>query len=270
MSTVRVQIATRSKLYKEGLTNLHNFIDAELLEECYKSLNKKAAAGIDEQDWESYEQVLPERMGALLSEFRSGSYKAPPVRRVYITKEDGSKRPLGIPTMEDKLLQTAVVQVMEPIYEGIFYPFSYGFRPGKSQHQALDELSTEVSYYKQWYIIDADMQNYFGSIVHAHLREFIDQKVKDGVIKRTIDKWLKAGVLEDEQLSYESSGTPQGGSISPVLSNIYLHYVLDEWYNEMIKPLLKGRNFMLRFADDFVMGFEHEADARALPNIDQA
>jgi len=166
-----------------------------------------------------------------------------------------------LPTVEDKVLQKAVTDVLTPVYEQMFYPNSFGFRPGKSQHQALDMLFREVSFNKMRYIIDADMQNYFGSINHQCLREFLDRRIKDGVIRKMIDKWLKAGIMENGEIAYPTEGTPQGGTISPMLSNVYLHYVLDEWFTEQIKPLLKGDSFLLRFADDFVIGFTEREDA---------
>jgi RNA-directed DNA polymerase len=151
--------------------------------------------------------------------------------------------------------------VLTPVYEEIFYPTSYGFRPGKSQHQALEALSREVTVKGKRYIIDADMQNYFGSIDHGCLREFLDRRIRDGVIRKMIDKWLKAGVLENGQVTYPTEGTPQGGTISPLISNVYLHYVLDEWFKEQIQPLLNGGSFITRFADDFLLGFTNKEDA---------
>jgi group II intron reverse transcriptase/maturase len=170
-------------------------------------------------------------------------------------------RPLGLPTIEDKVLQRAVTRVLTPVYEEVFYDFSYGFRPGKSQHQALEKLFREVSFNGKRYIIDADMKNYFGTIDHQCLRELLDLRIKDGVIRRQIDKWLKAGVMEDGQVRYPDSGTPQGGTVSPLLSNIYLHYALDEWFTEQIQPLLKGGSSIIRFADDFLLCFTNREDA---------
>jgi group II intron reverse transcriptase/maturase len=255
--TVEMQIATRARKYPgEALTNLHEFIDVGLLNVCFDSLNKKGASGVDAKKWIDYNGQRNDRIPQLLTAFRSGSYRAPNIRRVFIPKGAGKMRPLGLPIVEDKLLQTAVSRVLTPVYEEIFYQHSYGFRPGKSQHQALEELSREVSVNRMRYIIDADMQNYFGSINHQYLREFLDLKIKDGVIRKMIDKWLKTG-----QVMYPTEGTPQGGSISPLISNVFLHYVLDCWFKEQIQRLLKGGSFIIRFADDFLLGFTNKEDA---------
>ena len=262
MSTVELQIAERARKFKgEALHNLHHFIDAPLLQESYKKLNKKSAKGIDGKTWLQYGLEFPERRESLLAEFKSGRYRAPALRRVYIPKDKHGQRPIDIATTEDKVLQESVRRVIEPIYEEDFKPFSFGFRPGRSQHQAIDCLFKEVSFGKKHYIIDADIKNYFGSIDHGILREFLDQRVKDGVIRRMIDKWLKAGVMEKGNISYSESGSPQGSVISPLLSNVYLHYVLDEWFSEQIQPLLKGQSFIVRFADDCVLGFTDKSDA---------
>jgi RNA-directed DNA polymerase len=263
MSTVEMQIAARVRSHpEEALTNLHQFIDEGFLDECFGELNKQSASGVDHQSWKDYQKMKQERLPQLLKAFKSGTYKAPPIRRAYIPKEDGTQRPLGIPTIEDKLLQTAVSHVLTPVYEEIFSADSYGFRRGKSAIQALEKLFTEVSFKRKRYIIDADIKNYFGSIDHARLREVLDLKIKDGVIRKMLDKWLKAGILEEGQLSYPTEGTPQGGSVSPVLSNVFLHYVLDEWFIKQIQPLLKGSSFIIRYADDFLLGFTYEEDAR--------
>ena len=262
VSTVELQIAERArKLKGEALHNLHHFIDAQFLQESYERLNRKSAEGIDGKTWLDYGKEFPERRESLLAEFKSGRYKAPALRRVYIPKDKYSQRPIDIATTEDKVLQESVRRVLEPIYEEDFKSLSYGFRPGRSQHQAIDYLFKEVSFGKKHYIIDADIKNYFGSIDHGILREFLDRRVKDGVIRRMVDKWLKAGVMERGNISYSEFGSPQGSVISPLLSNIYLHYVLDEWFSEQIQPLLKGQSFIVRFADDFVLGFTDKSDA---------
>ncbi|MDZ7692695.1 MAG: reverse transcriptase domain-containing protein [Balneolaceae bacterium] len=201
MSTVDLHIAERARAYPdEPLTNLHSFIDGALLAESLDALNKKGAAGVDGQSWSEYNEQRAERLPQLLGQFKSGQYRVPAIRRTYIPKGDGKQRPLGLPTVEDKVLQSAVTRVLQPVYEQLFYPNSYGFRPGKSQHQALEMLFKEVSFTGKYYIIDADMANYFGSIDHGKLRELLDLRIKDGVIRRMIDKWLKAGVLEDGQI----------------------------------------------------------------------
>lgn len=268
MSTVELQIAERARKYKEDpLTNLSQFITREMLYKEFKKLNKYSVAGVDEQDWFDYSRIVEQRLPALLSEYKTGSYKAPPVRRGYIPKGKSGKRPLGIPTIEDKVLQSGVRRVLEPIYEEIFKDFSYGFRKNRSCHQAIEYMFKQVSFGGMRYIIDADIQNYFGSINYGQLREFLDHRVKDGMIRKMIDKWLKAGILEDKTLIYPKEGTPQGGLVSPLLSNVYLHYVLDAWFSEVIQPLLKGRSFIVRYADDFVLGFEESGDAKRVMEV---
>ena len=268
MSTVELQIAERARKFKgEALHNLHHFIDAPMMQESYKKLNKKSAVGIDGKTWQQYGLEFPERCESLLEEFKSGRYRAPAIRRVYIPKDKHGQRPLGIATIEDKVLQASVQKVIEPIYEEDFKPFSYGFRPGRSQHQAIEYMFKQVSFQKMHYIIDADLKNYFGSINHGILREFLDKRVKDGVIRRMIDKWLKAGVMESGNISYPDEGTHQGSIVSPVLSNIYLHYVLDEWFSEQIQPLLKGKSFIVRYADDFILGFTDRSDAERVMKV---
>lgn len=268
MSTKQLQIAQRARKFKgEGLTNLHQFIDEGLLKKSYQGLNKNSSPGVDDKCWYEYTGEAIYRLPELLSEFKSGRYKAPSIRRVYIPKGKKGTRPLGIPTIEDKILQESVRRVLTPIYEEEFKDFSFGFRSGYSAHGAIDYMFQKVSFEGLHYIIDADIKDYFGSIDHGKLREFLDRRVKDGVIRRMIDKWLKAGILEDEQLYYPRSGTPQGGIISPLLSNIYLHYVLDEWFSEQIQPLLSGKSFIVRYADDFVLGFESATDARRVMKV---
>jgi len=268
MSTVELQIAERARKFKgEALHSLYNFIDAPLLQESYEQLNKKSAEGVDGKTWLQYGLEFPERQDSLLEEFKSGRYRAPALRRIYISKDKHGQRPIDIATMEDKVLQASVRKVIEPIYEEEFKPFSFGFRPGRSQHQAIDYMFKQVSFQKMHYIIDADIKNYFGSINHGILRGFLDKRVKDGVIRRGIDKWLKAGVMESGNISYPNHGTPQGSVISPILSNIYLHYVLDEWFSEQIQPLLKGKSFIVRWADDFILGFTDKSDAKRVMKV---
>lgn len=227
MSTGVLQIAERAKEHQgEALTNLHQYIDETMLTESFMSLNKNSSPGVDKRYWHNYSLEASTRLPELLTAFKSGSYHAPPIRRVYIPKGHGGKRPLGIPTIEDKILQESVRRVMDPVYEGEFKPFSYGFRRGYSAHKALEYMFGKVSFEGMHYIIDADIKDYFGSIDHVLLREFLDRRVKDGVIRKMIDKWLKAGIMEGEQLSYPKSGTPQGGLITPRTQFITFFFTL--------------------------------------------
>lgn len=268
VSTVRLQITERARKHKgEALFSLYQNITVGLLMESYKTLNKNSSAGVDGENWYEYGINAHERIPELLRRFKTGEYKAPMIRKAYIPKGDGTYRPLGIPTIEDKVLQAGVRTVLEPIYELEFKDFSYGFRPGRSAHKALGYLFEEVSFNGMQYIIDADLQNYFGSISHGLLRKFLGRRVNDGVIRKMLDKWLKAGILEDGRVTYPEEGTPQGGIISPLLGNIFLHYVLDEWFTEQIQPLLSGRSFIVRYADDFILGFEKKEDAMRVMNV---
>jgi group II intron reverse transcriptase/maturase len=269
MSTKELQIAERARKYKqEALTNLNQYITVDMLRDIYQhGLNKNSSSGVDGKYWHNYSLESGFRLPELLSEFKSGKYKAPLIRRVYIPKGKTGKRPLGIPTIEDKILQESVRRVLTPIYEEDFKSFSYGFRSRHSAHQAIEYLVKEVSFNGLHYIIDADIKNFFGSMDHGILRDFLDRRVKDGVIRRMINKWLKAGVLDGKQISYPEEGTPQGGLVSPILSNIFLHYVLDEWFSEQIQPLLSGRSTIVRYADDFVLGFENASDAMRVMEV---
>lgn len=253
---------------KRALTTLAHHIDIEFLREAYRRTSKDGAAGVDGQTAEDYERDLEGNLRFLLDRFKSGAYRAPPVRRVYIPKGDGKKtRPIGIPTLEDKVLQRAVTMVLEAIYEEDFYPFSYGFRRRRDAHQALQHLRGELMDMHGGWVLEVDIKSFFDTLDHGHLRTFLDQRVRDGVLRRTIDKWLKAGVLEDGELSYPEEGSPQGGVISPILANIYLHEVLDRWFEETAKPLLEGKAFVVRFADDFVIAFALECDARRIYEV---
>jgi group II intron reverse transcriptase/maturase len=246
------------------LTTLAHHIDLEWLKEAYRRTRKDGAVGIDNQTAADYEQKLEENLKSLLDRFKAGSYRAPPVRRVYIPKSDPSAkaRPIGIPTFEDKVLQRAVLLALEAVYEQDFMDCSYGFRRGRSAHQALDDLWRGLMGVQGGWVIDLDIQNFFDALDKGHLRRFLDQRVRDGVLRRTIDKWLKAGVLEGQSLWYPDAGTPQGGVISPLLANIYLHEVLDRWFEQEVKPRLRGKAFIIRYADDAVLGFERVEDAQ--------
>jgi group II intron reverse transcriptase/maturase len=250
-----------------ALSTLHHVIDLEWMKEAYRLTRKDGAPGIDGVTAADYAKNLEANLLDLLERIKSGCYQAPPVRRVYIPKSDGSRRPLGLPTFEDKVAQRAIVMVLELVYEQDFLPCSYGFRPGRSAHQALQVLRTGFMSQGLRWVIDLDIVKYFDSISHSHLRAFLDRRVTDGVIRRMIDKWLKAGVLEDGLLRHATEGSPQGGVISPCLSNIFLHHVLDEWFENEVKPRLKGNSTLVRFADDAVMAFADFHDAKRVLRV---
>jgi RNA-directed DNA polymerase len=249
------------------LTSLNHYLDEEWLRYAYEQTRKDGAVGIDGQTAKDYEANLEANLKSLLERIKSGRYKAPPVRRTYIPKADGSQRPLGIPTFEDKVAQRAVVLLLEPIYEQDFRPFSYGFRPGRSAHQALRELRSSIMERNGRWVLDVDLRRYFDTIEHGKLRELLARRVADGVVRRMIDKWLKAGVLEEGVLHRLEQGTPQGGVISPLLANVYLHYVLDEWYEREVVPRMKGKCSLIRYADDLVMVFEDFLDCRRVLDV---
>ena len=268
LSTKRQWIAELARR-KPGqvLFSLHHLIDMEWMQEAYELTRKDGAAGIDGVTAAEYEANLEANLLDLLERIKSGRYKAPPVRRTYIPKADGSQRPLGIPTFEDKVAQRAIVMVLETVYEQDFLPCSYGFRPRRSAHEALRELSSAITWRGQYWVLDVDLRKYFDSIPHQQLRAFLDQRVTDGVIRRMIDKWLKAGVLEAGLLRLATEGTPQGGVISPMLANIFLHHVLDQWFETEVKPCLAGPCTLVRFADDFVMTFKNHHDAKRVMEV---
>jgi RNA-directed DNA polymerase len=248
---------------KRALLSLAHHIDIEFLHEAYRRTRKGGAVGVDGQTAAEYEGKLQENLRSLLDRFKSGRYKAPPVRRVHIPKGDGkSTRPIGIPAFEDKVLQRAVAMVLEAAYEQDFLDCSYGFRPGRSAHQALEVLWRGLMDMGGGWILDVDIKSFFDTIPFSSLRAILNQRVRDGVLRRTIDKWLAAGVMEDGAVSYPEAGTPQGGVISPLLANVYLHEVIDRWFETEVKPRLRGCAFMIRYADDMVMVFANEADAR--------
>jgi group II intron reverse transcriptase/maturase len=231
------------------------------MKEAYRLTRKDGAPGVDGVKAAEYEANLEANLLSLLERIKSCCYQAPPVRRAYIPKTDGSLRPLGIPTFEDKVAQRAVTMVLEAVYEQDFLPCSYGFRPGRSAHQALSTLRSDIWAKRLYWVLDLDIRKYFDSISHAHLRDFLDQRVTDGVIRRMINKWLKAGVVEDGLLRRTTEGSPQGGVISPCLSNVFLHHVLDEWFEAEVRPRLRGKCTLVRFADDAIMAFDNIADA---------
>jgi group II intron reverse transcriptase/maturase len=244
-------------------TSLAYYMDIVWLEEAYRRTKKNGAAGVDGVTAKEYEVNLQENLKGLLERAKSGRYKAPPVKRSYIPKGDGKGelRPIGIPTLEDKTLQRAVCMLLEPIYEQGFKDSSFGFRPGRSQHQALGVIRNETMEINGGWILDVDIRKYFDTIEHRQVQEMLRQRVNDGVITKLIGKWLNAGVQEKGQLSYPEFGSPQGGVISPLLSNIYLHHVMDVWFEMVVKPRMLGKVFMVRFADDIIVGFSDKQDA---------
>jgi len=233
----------------------------------FKQLRKASATGVDGVTVEEYARNLETNLADLLERAKSGRYRCSPSRRVYIPKNEKEMRPISIPTVEDKLLQRAVHMLMEPIYETEFLDCSYGFRPNRSPQQALATLRGQLMEMNGGWVLDMDIRKYFDSIPHAQLKEVLRKRVNDSVILRLVAKWLRAGVLEDGMLTESWAGTPQGGVISPLLSNIYLHEVLDSWFEESVKPRMRGKAHMIRFADDCVMVFEHLSDARRVMNV---
>lgn len=251
-----------------AFTTLAHHIDEDLLREALRRTRKDGAPGVDGMTAAEYESRLEENLRSLLDRAKSGTYQAPAVRRVYIPKGDGkSQRPLGIPSFEDKVLQRAVAMVLEAIYEQDFKSFSYGFRPGRSAHGALNALRTATMEMHGGWVLEVDIRKYFDTVDHAKLREILHQRVRDGVLLRLIGKWLNAGVLEEGKIHFPDAGTPQGGVISPLLANIYLHAVVDVWFERDVLPRLRGRAQLIRYADDMVFVFERQDDARRVLEV---
>jgi group II intron reverse transcriptase/maturase len=258
------RVGERAKEKKqEQLGNLLSHIKVPLLREAYQGLKKRAAAGVDGETWAQYGEDLDARLTDLQDRVHRGSYHPQPVRRVHIPKTDGRTRPLGIPALEDKVLQQAVRMLLEPIYESEFLGFSYGLRPQRSQHKALDALYVALSRKADW-VLDVDIRSFFDTIDHGWLRRFIEHRIGDTRLVRLLLKWLKAGVMEEGKLHAVEAGTPQGGVISPLLANVYLHYALDQWVHQWRKQKARGEVRIVRYADDAVMCFQYEQDARAL------
>jgi RNA-directed DNA polymerase len=252
-----------------AFTNLAHHIDIEWMLTAHARTRKDGAVGVDGQTADEYEVNLEANLQNLLDRAKSGTYVAPPVRRAHIPKAGSATetRPLGIPTYEDKILQRAVLMVLESVYETDFLDVSHGFRPGRGAHGALESLWKQEMKLGGGWIVDVDLRKFFDTINHGHLREFLKRRVRDGVILRLIGKWLNAGVLEEGILTIPDDGTPQGGVISPLLANIFLHYVLDEWFEEVVRPRLQGEAFVIRYADDFVIGVAREDDAKRIMDV---
>jgi RNA-directed DNA polymerase len=257
----RVRQAARQRK-KERFTALLHHVTVDLLRESFFALKRKAAPGVDGVTWQDYEVGLEGNLQDLHERVHSGTYRALPVRRRYIPKPGGKQRPLGIAALEDKIVQRAVVTVLNAIYEEDFLGFSYGFRPGRSQHDAMDALAVGICSTPVNWILDADIRSFFDTVSKEWMVRFLEHRIGDERIIRLVRKWLKAGVLEDGEWSDSEAGTPQGAVASPLLSNAYLHYVFDLWADRWRRREAKGNVIMLRFADDIVAGFQHEADAR--------
>jgi RNA-directed DNA polymerase len=268
VSTKLQGIAEQAIQYPDMVfTTLVHLIDVDFLREAYRLTRKDKSAGIDKVTAKEYAENLEGNLSDLYERLRTKRYVAPPVERVWIEKDEKSKRPIGKPTFEDKIVQRAAVMLLGAIYEQEFYGFSHGFRKGHSQHQALRELRELCMKLNIGWILDADVSGFFDNLEHRWLRRIIKRRVNDGGMLRLIGKWLNAGVVEGGVLTYPDKGTPQGGVISPMLSNIFLHHVLDDWFVKDVKPRMKGRCFLIRFADDFIIGFELEEDAQRVMDV---
>ena len=257
----RVRKAARLRK-KDRFTALFHHINVDALRTAFYALKRKAAPGVDGMTWQDYEAELEPRLDELHKRVQRGAYRPQPSRRTYIPKADGKQRPLAIAALEDKIVQGATVIVLNAIYEGDFCGFSYGFRPGRGPHDALDALCTAIDKRQVNWIIDADIQNFFGAVSQSWLVRFLEHRIGDKRIIRLIQKWLKAGILEDGTVTVDDRGTGQGSVISPLLGNIYLHYVLDLWAKRWRQREATGDMIIVRYADDVVVGFEHEDDAR--------
>lgn len=266
VSTKQERIATLARgMPDKALTALCRYLDEDWLLTASARTRRDGAVGVDQETWADFAQNILERLTSLRDRAHSGRYFAPPVRRVHILKGLGPEtRPIGIPTFEDKVLQRAVVMLLEPIYEGMFHEGSYGFRPGRGAHGAIDALRDWLVSHQGGYVVEVDIRKFFDTLDHKHLRDFVQRRVGDGVVLRLIGKWLNAGVMENRSVIYPTEGSPQGGVISPLLANIYLHYVLDEWFETVVKPQLRGSAILIRYADDFVIACTAECDATEL------
>jgi group II intron reverse transcriptase/maturase len=256
----RVRKAARKDREAKFTALLHH-VDIDLLREAYCRLRRKAAPGVDGVTWEDYGRDLETNLADLHGRVHRGGYRAKPSRRTFIPKADGRQRPLGIAALEDKIVQRAVVEVLNAIYEEDFLGFSYGFRPGRSQHQALDALTVAIKRKQVNWVLDADIRGFFDAIDHECLMRFVEHRIADKRILRLVRKWLVAGVMENGEWTKGEEGTPQGATISPLLANLYLHYVLDLWVHQWRKQRARGDLIITRYADDFVVGFQHREDA---------
>src|SRR5262245_20564262 len=265
MSTQLGQIAKKAKLDRQvRFTSLAHLLTPAFLKETWRVMNRKAASGIDGESTEQFASEMEELVEEICKQLRAGTYRAPPVRRVEIPKGPGKSgtRPLGIPTVADRLLQRAVARILEAVFEANFLDCSYGFRPGRNPHHALQALRLQIVTKKVSHVFEADIRSYFTRIDHQWLRRMVAHRIADPIILRLVAKWLQAGALRDGVFIAAEEGTPQGGPISPVLSNIYLHFTLDLWFEKKFKPQCRGEAYLVRFADDFVGCFQFQEDAQ--------
>ena len=264
MSTQLAQIAKKAQLdRKVRFTSLAHLLTPAFLKETWGMMNRHGASGVDGESTKQFECELEQRVQAICERLKAGAYRAPPVRRVEIPKGPGKTgtRPLGIPTVEDRLLQRAVARIVEAVFEADFCDGSYGFRPGRSPHHALQALRLQIVTKKVSYVFEADIRGYFNHVNHSWLRRMVAQRIADPVILSLIGKWLRAGAMQDGVIVRTEEGTPQGGPISCVLANIYLHYTLDLWFEKKVKPRCRGEAYLVRFVDDFVVSFQYQRDA---------
>ena len=257
----RIREAAKRNGKQRFISLFHHIADPERLHEAYQTLKRDASAGVDGETWRHYGNDLVENLSDLSKRLKRGAYRARPVRRAYIAKADGRLRPLGVPTLEDKIVQRATAEVLNAIYEIDFLDFSYGFRAGHSQHDALDALATGIHRRRVNWVLDADIRGFFDQLDHEWLVKFVEHRIADRRVVRLIQKWLNAGVLENGERTQSEVGTVQGGSISPMLANIYLHYAFDLWVRQWRNRLVNGDMIVVRYADDFIVGFEHKDDA---------
>lgn len=269
VSTKQARIAMLAKqMPGTALRSLSHHLDLEWMREAYRRTRKDGAVGVDGVTADEFAADLDANLQDLLDRAKSGAYRAPPVRRVEIPKGGGGKtRPIGITTFGDKVLQRAVVMLLEPVYEQDFYAFSHGFRPGRSAHGAYASLRDALWDMRGGWVLDADVSKFFDTLDHGQVQQMLRKRVVDGVVVRLVGKWLNAGVMSEGRLEHPTMGTPQGGVISPLLANIYLHEVLDRWWVEAVLPRLRGRAVLIRYADDFVVGFSDEEDARRVREV---
>ena len=242
--------------------NLYGMLDEDFLKQCWRDIRKDAASGVDQVSAQEYEQHLEEHIHCLVERLKKKQYRAKLVRRHYIPKGDGTQRPLGIPAVEDKLLQLAVARLLEAIYEQDFLRCSYGYRPQVGALDAVDTLTVKLQFGRYAWVVEADITKFFDTIDHDWMMRMLAERIDDGALLRLIRKWLKAGVLDtDGQVLHPVTGTPQGGTVSPILANVCLHYVLDLWFEKVVKQHCRGEACLVRYADDFVCAFEEQADA---------